>query len=135
MEIEQIKRIYDAMADNDYKSLEVELNGSKLRLELCETAREACQLSPTDEACDQKSNELVHTQVEIRSDKVGVFDFADRELKPGDKIKKSETLGLIRGISFQDHVRCTLDGVVSKVEVVSGDVVDYGHLLFVVDID
>ncbi|MDD3145927.1 MAG: hypothetical protein PHD82_01385 [Candidatus Riflebacteria bacterium] len=137
MEADQIKKLYQAMAENGFSTLELELaEKNRVRLVLDAVHEEfpgdnvAAQLAALDE-----TESPANTQVEIRSDKVGTFAFADRQLKKGDRIKKGEILGLVKGISFQDRIKCSLDGIIRRVEVENGSVVDYGRLLFLVDID
>ncbi len=136
MEANQIRKIFEAMSENGFSNLELEIGpNSKIRLKLdhaCEYAPAAGELA--EMKCDA-TVEIPRTQVEIRSDKVGSFSFADRQLVPGDAIRKGEILGTIKGISFQDKVKCSLDGFIETVFVENGSVVDYGRLLFVVNID
>ena len=135
MEAEQIRKIYEAMNENGFKSIELELGEDhKIRMQLDSAtvlAGAAEDLDDTEETAEGP----LSTQVEIRSDKVGSFAFAERQLKAGDHIRKGETLGSIKGISFQDRVKCSLDGTIANVLVEPGTIVDYGRLLFVVNID
>ncbi len=136
METKQIKKLYQAMTDHGFSCLDLKL-GENDRIKIV-TDNPAIEHSAGDflEFADLDDDNPPHpTQVEIRSDKVGVFAFSDRRLQPGDHIKKGETIGLVKGISFQERIKCSLDGIISRVEVAADDVVDYGRLLFVVDID
>lgn len=135
MEAEQIKRIYEAMHENGFDHIELELGEDhKIRMQLDRPPVVAAPAVSVPELAEN-GNGVQRTQVEIRSDKVGSFSFADRQLKTGDRIKKGEILGSIKGISFQDRVKCSLDGVIATVAVEPGSIVDYGRLLFVVNID
>lgn len=136
MDANQIKKLYQAMSENGFANLELDLGlQSKIRLTL-DTAVEALPSDIIDMLPEDGDEELItNTQVEIRSDKVGTFSFAERQLKAGDRIKKGETLGIVKGISFQDRIKCSLDGVIHSVEAQNGSVVDYGRLLFLVNID
>ncbi|PKL48517.1 MAG: hypothetical protein CVV42_09525 [Candidatus Riflebacteria bacterium HGW-Riflebacteria-2] len=135
MEAEQIRKIYEAMNDNGFNSIELELGDDhKIRMQLDNApVWDSANDAPPEAA--EHENGVLSTQVEIRSDKVGSFSFAERQLKAGDHIKKGEILGSIKGISFQDRVKCSLDGTIASVEVEPGTIVDYGRLLFVVNID
>lgn len=138
MEANQIKKLYQAMSENGFSTLELEL-GKKNRVRLTLEQNSTAEMIPGDVLAQlaeaEDSEAPATTQVEIRSDKVGTFNFSERKLKAGDRIKKGETLGLVKGISFQDRIKCSLDGVIHKVEVEDGAVVDYGRLLFLVNID
>lgn len=136
MELNQIKKLYEAMENSGFAKLEVEINGSEcltLKMDQANDSRQA----PGD-CCDGLKSEedvLKNTQIEIRSDKVGVFSFAERVLQVGDHIKKGELLGVVKGISFQDKIKCSASGTVIKVAIDNGGVVDYGKLLLAVEID
>ena len=136
MEAEQIRKLYQAMSENGFSSLELELGETdRVRIAL-DTQQESI---PADVLADlamvDDDEPAMGTQVEIRSDKVGTFSFAGRILQAGDRIKKGEVIGVVKGISFQDRIKCSLDGVISQVEVAEGAMVDYGRLLFLVSID
>lgn len=136
MELNQIKKLYEAMENNGFAKLEVEINGSECLTLKMDQAPDSRQTP--GECCDSLKSEedvLKNTQIEIRSDKVGVFSFADRVLQVGDRIKKGELLGVVKGISFQDKIKCSAGGTVIKVAIDNGGVVDYGKLLLVVEID
>ena len=136
MEIDHIKRIYDTMEQNDFELLELDLgSNNKLRLQLEQT--EACDMTSHEPTldCDCQDESQTKTQIDIRSDKVGVFSFAGVPLNAGDKIKKNETLGFVKGISFEDRIKCSVSGVISKANIKDGDIVDFGHLLFVVNLE
>ncbi|NCB38137.1 MAG: hypothetical protein EOM80_05145 [Erysipelotrichia bacterium] len=136
MDANQIKKIYQAMSENAFSSLELELgkmNRIRLVLDSASNALVSEIVELPSEVDDKEA--ISNTQVEIRSDKVGTFFFAERQLKSGDRIKKGETLGMVKGISFQDRIKCSLDGEIGSVKVENGAIVDYGRLLFLVNID
>lgn len=136
MEAKQISKLYQAMSANGFSSLDLELGeNNRIRLVL-DTVSESIPSEIVELIPENGDVEAITTtQVEIRSDKVGTFMFADRQLKAGDRIKKGEILGIVKGISFQDRIKCSLDGEIHRVEVLNGSVVDYGRLLFLVNID
>lgn len=134
MEANQIRKIYEAMSRNGFSKLELEFGkNSKLKIQLEDDLQQPELIDQTESLNEEFQPE--GTKIEIRSDKVGSFFFADRQLKAGDLIKKGEIIGTIKGISFQDKVKCSLDGVIDSVAVENGSIVDYGRLLFVVNID
>lgn len=103
MEANQIKKLYQAMTENGFSSLELELaEKNRVRLVL-DSSKEGCPDDVIAQLADLDATEApANTQVEIRSDKVGTFAFSERRLKAGDRIKKDEILGLVKGISFKD---------------------------------
>ena len=134
MNIKQIKDLHASMAMHGYSELNLELKGqSNLKLVIDESLTPAMQIE-TVQSQDDKIAEFPTTQIEIRSDKVGTFSFKDREIKLNDEIKKGEIIGIVDGISFKEIIKCSVNGVVTSVNIAEGEVVDYGRLLFVVDI-
>ncbi len=130
MEVKHIRKLYEAMEANGYSSLELELGKSdSLKLVLDQSMPVV-----DDFAIEDQEDEFTATQIEIRSDKVGVFSFA-KEIKPGDLIKKGEILGTVKGISFQEKIKCSASGKIASVNIKEGEVVDYGRLLILVEID
>jgi len=90
MEAEQIRKIYEAMNENGFNSIELELGEDhKIRMQLDRTPVLAAVAEEHLGAADHETGTL-KTQVEIRSDKVGSFAFAERQLKVGDRIKKGD---------------------------------------------
>lgn len=135
METEQIRKLYEAMSENGFNSIELELEKDhKIRMRLDSPPVIGSSDLAVCEALEDEDGQKT-TQIEIRSEKVGSFSFAERELKVGDHINKGEILGSIKGISFQDRIKCSIDGVIAAVAVEPGAIVDYGRLLFVVNID
>lgn len=136
MEANQIRKIYEAMSQNGFSKLELEI-GKNTRIKLRLDEEPHLQNLGEDILNEQDGciAEIEGTRIEIRSDKVGSFFFADRQLKAGDTITKGEVIGTVKGISFQDKVKCSVGGVIESVEVDNGSIVDYGRLLFVVKID
>ncbi len=132
MEVKQIKRLYEAMEANGYTTLELEMGKNEsLKLKL----DSSCSQTVEEKIESQEGDNIKSTQIEIRSDKVGVFSFAEKVLKVGDQINKGEILGTVKGISFQDRIKCSASGKISAVPVKNGEVVDYGKLLLLVEID
>lgn len=130
MEVKQIRKLYEAMDANGYTSLELELGKNQsLKLVVDSSLPVIDEIEPED-----LEDAFVATQIEIRSDKVGVFSFS-KELKPGENIKKGEILGQVKGISFQDKIKCSASGKIVKINIKEGEVVDYGRLLLLVEID
>ena len=121
------------MEANGFASLELEIaKGESLKITL--DGHTFPDEDLYDEASDSE-DDIQSTQIEIRSDKVGVFSFVNTGLKVGDQIKKGEILGQVKGISFQDKIKCSVGGRIAKIAINDGEVVDYGRLLLVVEID
>ncbi len=130
MEVKHIRKLYEAMETNGYSVLELELGKSEtLKLVLDQSLPVIDDLG-----CVDQEEAFASTQIEIRSDKVGVFSFT-KEIAPGDLIKRGEILGTVKGISFQEKIKCSASGKIASVNIKEGEVVDYGKLLILVEID
>jgi acetyl-CoA carboxylase biotin carboxyl carrier protein len=133
MEVSQMRRLYEAMEANDFEELELEL-GKKQKIKI-KLDQQVMVDQPVAIGDVESGDEAItdRTFIEIRSDKVGTF--SGKPLNIGDKITKGEVLGTVNGISFQDKIQCSVDGTLARINIQDGDVVDYGKLLFEVEID
>lgn len=130
MEVNHIQKLYEVLKANGYCVLELELGKYKtLKMVLDQSMPVADKLgsSNQDEA-------LSTTQVEIKSDKVGVFSFA-KIFAHGDLIKKGEILGTVKGISFNEEIKSTVSGKIVSINIQEGEIVDYGKVLAIVEKD
>lgn len=135
MDVNQMRRLYEAMEANDFEELELEL-GKKQRMKI-KLDRQYMVEEPVVGHGSEAEEDVGpdRTFIEIRSEKVGTFSFGNKSLNTGDRIKKGETLGTVNGISFQDNITCSVDGTLARISIKDGDVVDYGKLLFEVEIE
>jgi biotin carboxyl carrier protein len=136
MNSEKIKKLYSAMSENGFNELELEIGGDeKIRLVLETQTNECFQTQGSIESINESEDLIEKTQLEIRSDKVGVFHFTDKKLELGMNVEKGEILGSIKGISFKDNIKCVVGGTLSEIHVQEGTVVDFGKLLFILDLN
>ncbi len=136
MNSEKIKKLYTAMSENGFNELELEIGGDeKIRLVLESQTNEYLQPGNFVEDNLDSDDVIEKTQLEIRSDKVGVFNFTDKKIELGMTVEKGEILGSIKGISFKDNIKCAVGGVLSEINVQEGTVVDFGKLLFMIDLN
>ena len=134
MDINQIKRLHSSMVEHGFSNLKLEISkDSKLELVIDNYSIPSNnqELKNFD---SEEIEEFPSTQIEIRSDKVGTFSFLNKNIKCGDNIKKGEMIGIVDGISFKEQVKCSVNGTISLINISEGEIVDYGRLLFVVDI-
>ncbi len=149
METSQLKQIYQIMTDNDFDEIELRL-GPTTRIKMARS-------SSTNNNSDKKfttSNVANTTEVkihnetqtkdstdtnktEIRSELVGVFQFMDEDEnffpKVGDEVAMGEKLGKILSLNSIKEIKSPIDGRISEISVKKDDIVDYGHLLFVIE--
>lgn len=57
---------------------------------------------------------------------------ADDFVKVGDTVKKGQTLGIIEAMKLMNEIESDYDGVVEKILVENGQMVEYGQVLFII---
>ena len=133
MNIDHIKELCSSMNEQGFQELELEINNiGKLKLVLEDSPSDYNKEAKLEH--DTEEEVFPSTQIEIRSDKIGSFSFANKQIKTGDPIKKDEVIGIVDGISFKEKIKCSVDGLISSINIAEGEVVDYGRLLFIIDI-
>ncbi len=130
MDVKNLKRLYETMENNGFAKLELGIGNEKIKMQL-----DSQYVAAPMVVEEPETDCLKKTELEIRSDKVGNFSFGDSNFMVGDEIEKGVLLGTIKGISFQDKVKCSASGKIARIAVAEGEVIDYGKLLFVIEID
>ena len=145
MEITQLKQIYQIMSDNDFDEIELRL-GSSDRVKMTRmTSNTNSRMNDLKvqanepEVMENKDSNIVGdiSKTEIRSELVGVFQFMDEDEsffpKVGDQVAMGEKLGKILSLNSIKDIKSTVDGRICEIAVNKNDIVDYGHLLFVIE--
>ena len=139
MELEEIKRLYNAMNENGMSELSLKIGSDeKIRLKLNDlnTMRiSEQQIKPEEENEDVSQVIEENNLYEIQSDKVGLLEFDGVGIKQGDKIKKNDILGYVAGIGSKDYIKSPCNGKIVSIETPYGTIVDYGKVLFVVEVE
>ena len=73
--------------------------------------------------------------VSVRSPIVGLFYAAPAEnaepyVKPGDRVKQGQTLCIVEAMKLMNEISAEIDGVIEKICVANGQMVEYGTELF-----
>ena len=145
MEISQLEQIYQILSDNGFDEIELRL-GATDRIKMARSASTKC-LTPqknnnqTSEAVIQETEKTESAadsnKTEIRSELVGVFQFMDEDEnffpKVGDEVAMGEKLGKILSLNSMKEIKSPIDGRISEIAVKKNDIIDYGHLLFVIE--
>lgn len=139
MEINRIKKLYRAVAENGYSEFELRIgqnNRVKFVLEnvIEKSAERLDESKIQDEVNPDDITAEISTNLEIFSDKVGVYVAPDKSIAVGDKIKKEDPFGFIKGISFKDPIKFPKNGKIKEICVSDGEIVDYGKLLCILEI-
>ena len=74
----------------------------------------------------------------IASPLVGVFYTAPAEdaeafVKPGDRVKKGQVVGIVEAMKLMNEITSDYDGVIREVCVENAEAVEYGQPLFLVE--
>ena len=73
----------------------------------------------------------------IKSPLVGTFYAAPAEnaepfIKVGDQVQEGKVLGIVEAMKLMNEIESEFDGVIEKILVENGEIVEYGQPLFVV---
>lgn len=138
MKTADIRKYAELMKEFGLTRLEIEDEGSKLRLE-CGTS-EAASLSAKEAVCaTSKSGCTVPIEnksyASIKSPIVGVFYAASAEnaepyVSVGDNVRKGQVLCIIEAMKLMNEITAEEDGIISEICVANGQVVEYGTELF-----
>ena len=145
MEISQLEQIYQILSDNGFDEIELRLGASD-RIKM---ARSALPKTKSQHMNNSKISESTETLIqnsasdkdsnktEIRSELVGVFQFMDEDEnffpKIGDEVAMGEKLGKILSLNSTKEIKSPIDGRIAEIAVKKNDIIDYGHLLFVIE--
>lgn len=146
MEMNQLEKIYQTMADNDFEEIELRL-GSTDRIKMVKHTNNKNKTIAKEPLKDTASTTIKNKQnikkevntnnTEIRSELVGVFQFMDDDEnffpKVGDEVAMGEKLGKIISLNSIKEIKSPIDGRIKEISVKKNNIVDYGHLLFVIE--
>ncbi len=154
MEINDILKLMQAVAENDLTSLKLEEGDIKLsikkekeiitvsgnsmpadmaagvfaqpKLQAIPSSDETAEAAPVEGICSEKivSSPLVGTFYNAASPDGAPF------VNIGDTVKKGQTLGIIEAMKLMNEIESEYDGVIEAVLVGNEDVVEYGQPLF-----
>lgn len=149
MEFEQLLQLIDHVSDSKVTSFQYEGENLKLSMECGAAQRMISGDAPP--APGTASYEMaaipIHASVGdgekqaapdgnlVKSPLVGTFYAAPSEeaepfVKPGDKVKKGQVLGIVEAMKLMNDIESDFDGEVAEIYVKNGDAVEYGMPLF-----
>ena len=126
-----IRKYAKLMKELELTGLEIRENDKVVRLERMGTAPTAAEAPVYAEPQSETSGDYVS----VTSPMVGMFYAAPAEnaepfVKEGDTVKRGDTLCIIEAMKLMNELTAETDGVIQKVCVQNGQVVDYGCELF-----
>ena len=148
MKIEEIRELAQIMKENGLGVLELQEDGTSLRLETaCATAPvvqavvpaaapAAPAPAPTAPATAQDGTPVDFNNLkEVKSPMVGMFyqapsPEADPYVRVGSTVKKGDVLCVIEAMKLLNEITADTDGEIVDVCVENGQLVEYGQVLF-----
>ncbi len=153
MDIAELKKLVKLMNENDLVELEIEEQGSTIRLRKAPAvsgfspAALAAHALPTVTAVQNAAPAAPATPtgpppgtVEIRSPIVGTFyrtpsPETPAYVNPGDRVKVESVVCIIEAMKVMNEIKAEVSGEVVEVLVENGEAVEYDQPLFRVKVD
>ncbi|MCX8033819.1 MAG: acetyl-CoA carboxylase biotin carboxyl carrier protein [Thermodesulfovibrio sp.] len=146
MELEEIKDIISFLKDTDVTELNIEKEGVKIKIkrgyiygpiEITKTVKPSEETPKISYSIETyKEEETLHT---ITSPLVGTFYRSSSPDSPpfvevGTKVEKGQVLCIIEAMKIMNEIESDVSGVVKKILVESGQPVEYGEPLFLIEV-
>lgn len=148
MNIKKIQELIQLMADNDLSEIEIETEGTRIRLikkpaggveyqmaQVMPAAREvlAASADAGQKPADEKSN-----LIEVKSPMVGTFyRSAAPDDSPyvqiGDMVRKGDVLCIVEAMKLMNEVKSEVDGKIASISVGNAEAVEFGQTIFLVE--
>jgi len=143
MDLDEIKNLIELLQDTDITELQVEREGSKLKIKR-EKFLSSFEVTPpvakTSAETRETREEGLDDQrlITIISPIVGIFHRAPSpESSPfvevGNTVKKGQVLCIVEAMKLMNEIESDTDGIVSKILIENGQPVEYGEPLFLID--
>jgi len=138
MKIEEIRELAQIMKENGLGILELQEDGTNLRMEAASAAAPAAPAPAASAApvATQDGTPVDFNNLkEVKSPMVGVFyqapsPEADPYVRVGSKVKKGDVLCVIEAMKLLNEITADTDGEIVDVCVENGQLVEYGQVLF-----
>lgn len=131
-----IRKYAKLMKELELTGLEITEENNKVRLErfipspVQEAVYSAKEPADTAQTLDESKD-----YISVKSPVVGIFyaapaENADLYVSIGDTVKKGQTLCIVEAMKMMNEITAEEEGVISKICVTDGQVVEYGTELF-----
>ncbi len=135
MKIEDIEKIIHMFEKAKISTLELEVDDVKIKLDKKEAIIQPVAINNTQAIDDAQPD--VNDGEAVTSPIVGTFHtrpFPDSEpfVNLGDRVKKGDKLCIIEAMKVMNEIISPYDGVVKKILVTNGKMVEYGQELFII---
>jgi len=135
----ELKDLISLMKDNDLSEIEVETEGSKIKLKrgdesFLQAAQAPAELPPAPEEPQKPEPVMVQT---IKSPMVGTFyaspaPDADPYIKAGTKIEVGQVVCIVEAMKLMNEIKSEIRGTVTEVLIQNGEPVEFGQPMFAV---
>jgi acetyl-CoA carboxylase biotin carboxyl carrier protein len=153
MNIDDIYRIIDRFENSSLGELTLEMEDVKLSLksnnccvagiagtDIAGSMVQAAVAAPVSQNADDRNSVNNMTALSeddakvIKAPLVGTFYAAPAEgeepfVKPGDRVKKGDVVGIIEAMKLMNEIEATEEGVVESIEADNGELVEYGQVI------
>lgn len=129
-----IRKYAELMAELGLTGLEITEDNKVVRLERSSNStKEQIIVPPT--ISEPQKEQSDNNYISVKSPMVGVFyvapaENADAFVNIGDKVEVGKTLCIIESMKLMNEITADVEGVIEKVCVTNGQVVEYGTELF-----
>jgi len=142
--VEQIVELIQAVSASSIGELNYEEGNLKISLKKEEnktvlTSAEpvSCAVPKPMVVSETKAELPAADEKVIKSPLVGTFYAAPAEnaepfIKVGDQVQEGKVLGIVEAMKLMNEIESEFDGVIEKILVENGEIVEYGQPLFVV---
>ena len=144
MELDDIKNLIELLQNSDITELQIEKEGSKLRIKREKFLSAFEPSGPVTRAAaapvEQRAESAVEEQklITINSPIVGIYYSAQSPESPpfvtvGTRVSKGQVLCIVEAMKLMNEIESDADGVITKILIENGQPVEYGEPLFLVD--
>ncbi|MBQ8614971.1 MAG: acetyl-CoA carboxylase, biotin carboxyl carrier protein [Clostridia bacterium] len=130
-----IRKYAELMSELGLTGLEITEDNKVVRLERSNNTQKEQIILPQTVSSEPKKEQIDGDYISVKSPMVGVFyvapaENADAFVNIGDKVEKGKTLCIIESMKLMNEIPADVEGVIEKVCVTNGQVVEYGTELF-----
>ncbi len=145
MDKKSIREYAKLMKELELTGLEITEGDKVIRLERQVQVREVISASPAaaetyEPAAVSHTNDASDSKLfEVKSPMVGVFYAAPTEnsepfVKVGDKVNKGDILCIVEAMKLMNEITAECDGTIAEVCLANGEVVEYGTVIFRIEV-
>ena len=146
MEFENLLKLIETVSSSELTHFSMKEGEFKLSMgkdSIVVSGREISEIKTERISVGAETNSEKKSQKELSEGKmvkahlVGTFysESATEEepfVQVGDSVKKGQTLGIIEAMKLMNEIECEYDGVIDKILVENGQMIEYGQPLFTI---